>query len=259
MQTVASSNFNPLDEPERLGRPFAFAVVFHAALLIALTVSAVIKHDRTPFLGDQNPGAGVAITAVKTIPIQARRGQTNPLANETESVVPQEPVKVKELKPPEPKQSEKAIEIPQRVSKPEPKPSVQFRPRTEYKPNQVFSRTAPALVSPQMGLQGAGGVGIGPSSPFGTQFGAYAQQIRDLIAQKWNQAGIQAPPMATAMISIRIQRDGSVQITDAQTSGVYQLDTSAKRAILDANPLPPLPPGFPRSDADVQLFFRLRP
>jgi protein TonB len=61
------------------------------------------------------------------------------------------------------------------------------------------------------------------------------------------------------VVTIRIGRDGSVQITDAQTSGFYQLDTSAKRAVLDANPLPPLPPGFPHSNADVELLFQLRP
>jgi periplasmic protein TonB len=259
MQPATANHFTPLDEPEHLGRPFAFAVVFHVALVAALTLTAVIKRDRTPFLGDTNPGAGVAVTAVKTIPLQQRQGKINPLAHETESVVPQEPVKVKEEREPAPKQLEKAVEIPQKVVKPQSKPMVQYRPTENYARNQVFSHTAPALVSPQIGLQGAGGVGIGPNSPFGTQFGAYAQQIRDLIARRWNQAGIQAPPTATAVINIRILRDGSVQITDAQTSGVYQLDTSAKRAVLDASPLPPLPPGFPRSDAEVELNFRLRP
>ena len=259
MRPATAAHFTPLDEPEHLGRPFAFAVVFHIALVAALTLTAVIKRDRTPFMGEQNPGSGVSVTAVKTIPIQSRQGLKNPLANETESVIPQAPLKLKDQRPPEPKQPEKAVELPQRIVKPEPKPTVQFRPKQEYARNQVFSHTAPALVSPQIGLQGAGGVGIGPNSPFGYQFGAYAAQIRDLITQKWNKAGIQAPPTATSIITIRISRDGSVQITNAQSSGVYQLDTSAKRAILDANPLPPLPPGFPRSDADVELLFQLRP
>jgi outer membrane biosynthesis protein TonB len=43
-----------------------------------------------------------------------------------------------------------------------------------------------------------------------------------------------------------------------ETSGNYALDTSARRAVLDANPLPPLPPGFPRNDANVDLLFSLR-
>jgi protein TonB len=259
MRPATPDHFSPLDEPEHLGRPFAFAVVFHAGLVAVLTLTALIHHESKPFMGSDHSGAGVAVTAVKTIPLPSRQGLKNPLANATDSVVPQEPVKVKEQKPPAPKPIEKAVEIPQHMTKPQPKPTVQYRPQEHYAPNQVFSRTAPALVSPQIGLQGSGGVGIGPSSPFGTQFGAYAEQIRDLIARKWNKAGIQAPPTATAVISIRIGRDGSVQLTGAQSSGIYQLDTSAKRAVLDANPLPPLPPGFPRSEANVDLLFRLQP
>jgi TonB family protein len=48
----------------------------------------------------------------------------------------------------------------------------------------------------------------------------------------------------------------NVQIS--QPSGDYLLDTSAKRAVLDANPLPSLPPEFPRNEATVELFFQLR-
>jgi TonB family protein len=44
----------------------------------------------------------------------------------------------------------------------------------------------------------------------------------------------------------------------SQPSGVYLLDTSAERAVLDTNPLPALPPEFPRNDATVELFFQLR-
>jgi periplasmic protein TonB len=259
MRPATVAHYTPLDEPEHLGRPFAFAVLFHGALAAALTLSVVITRNRTPFLGEQNPGAGVAVTAVKTIPLQQRRGQTNPLANATESVAPQEPLKLKDQRQPEPKQPEKAVELPQRVIKPQPKPAVQYRPKQEYAPSQVYSHVAPALVSPQIALQGASGVGLGPNSPFGTQFGAYAEQIRDLISRKWNRAGIQAPPSATSVVTIRIGRDGSVQISDAQSSGFYALDTSAKRAVLDASPLPPLPPGFPRSTAEVEILFQLHP
>jgi outer membrane biosynthesis protein TonB len=42
-----------------------------------------------------------------------------------------------------------------------------------------------------------------------------------------------------------------------QPSGDYLLDTSAKRAVLDANPLPPLPQGFERNEATVELWFQM--
>jgi outer membrane biosynthesis protein TonB len=47
-----------------------------------------------------------------------------------------------------------------------------------------------------------------------------------------------------------------VQIS--QPSGNYLLDTSAKRAVIDANPLPALPAEFPRSEATVELWFQVQ-
>jgi TonB family protein len=44
----------------------------------------------------------------------------------------------------------------------------------------------------------------------------------------------------------------------SQSSGNTALDRSAIRAVLDAAPFPPLPAGFPRSDAQIELNFQLR-
>jgi protein TonB len=258
MQPSAAGHPDPLDERERLGGPFALSIVVHGALVALLVVGVVFKKPSLN-MGSQTQGMGVAITAVKSIPIPAKEGQINHLANDTESVVPQEPLKLKEQHAPEPKQPVKAVEIPsEKPPKVIPKPSVIYRPRDEYKPNQVFTRTPEALKSPQIGLSGGGGVGIGPNSVFGYQFGAYAQQIRDLIAQKWNQAGVSSAPDAQAVVSIVIARDGSVRVVGVETSGSYTLDNSSKRAVLDASPLPPLPAGFPRSEANVDLVFQIR-
>jgi TonB family protein len=254
--------FSPLDEPDRLARPFSISVAVHLGLAGLLLVGTVFKKQAIP-MGVDSPGMGVAVTAVKTIPIPRKEGQINHLANNTESVVPQEKVlKLSQQKPVKPLEPLKAIELPDKVppkTVPKPASPVQYRPKQEYVKNQVFSRTPEALKSAQVGIQGGGGVGIGPSSPFGSQFGAYAQQIRDLIAQKWNQAGVNASPSARATITFQIRRDGSianVQIADA--SGSYTLDNSARRAVFDANPLPPLPPGFNRPEADVELWFQIR-
>jgi TonB family protein len=248
-----------LDEPERLRGPFAIALVLHAGVIALFVAVAVLKPPSLQ-MGEQTQGMGVAVTAVKTIPLPRKQGQVNPLANDTESVVPQEPLKIKEQRLPTPKQPEKAIELPtEKPPRVVPKPAIQYRPRDTYQKNQVFARTPEALKSPQVGMSGGGGVGIGPNSVFGYQFGAYAQQIRDLIAQKWNQAGVTSGPGAQAIISITIARNGNVSlVSGGQSSGSYTLDNSAKRAVLDASPLPPLPPGFPRDAANVDLVFQLQ-
>jgi protein TonB len=248
-----------LEEPERLRGAFTIALLAHAGVIALLVAAAFIKGPSLQ-MGEQTQGMGVTVTAVHTIPIPRKQGQVNPLANDTESVVPQEPITVKEDRRPQPKQPEKAIEIPtEKPPKVVPKPTIQYRARDTYEKNQVFSRTPEALKSPQVGLSGGGGVGIGPNSVFGYQFGAYAQQIRGLIAQKWNQAGVTSAPGAQSIVSIVIAHDGSVRmVSGGQSSGSYTLDTSAKRAVLDASPLPPLPPGFPRETANVDLVFQLQ-
>jgi protein TonB len=62
-----------------------------------------------------------------------------------------------------------------------------------------------------------------------------------------------------AIVTFTIRRDGSVTgLRLAQSSGNYALDTSAQRAILEAAPLPPLPPQFERDSAAVEFWFELK-
>ncbi len=202
MRVVLPGHPDPLESSDRLGRPLTVSLVFHAGIAAALLLTALRGRSREPFMGSPNTGAGVAVTAVKTIPIPQKDGRVNHLANATESVVPQAPLKLKEQRRPEPKVPDKAIELPTRnppkVTPPRQSNPVQYRPHTDYAKNQVFTQTPQALKSDQFGVQGSGGVGIGPATPFGYQFGAYAQQIRDLITSKWNQAGVSASPAAIA-------------------------------------------------------------
>jgi len=265
MRIAMAAHPDPLEEPERLGRGLASSLLFHVALVGALLVMGFLRqHDAIP-MGDEHPGAGVQVNAVKTIPIPQKQGQINRLANDTESVVPQEPpkmVKLRDQRPEKQPEPEKAIEIPTEKPlkfTPKREPPVQYRPTQEYARNQVFTKVPEALKSPQIGQQGSNGVGIGPNSPFGFQFGAYAQQVRDLIARKWNQNGVTASASAKAVITFQILRNGTVtNVQLAEPSGSYTLDTSSRRAVLDANPLPPLPAGFSRNQADVELWFQLR-
>src|SRR5579863_10037951 len=81
-----------LDERDSLGGPFVQSVLLHAAVAGALIVSSIqFQHSRQVW-GSTNTGAGtaVAINSVKTIPLPARTGQVNPVANDTDSQVPQE-------------------------------------------------------------------------------------------------------------------------------------------------------------------------
>jgi protein TonB len=108
-------------------------------------------------------------------------------------------------------------------------------------------------------MQGASGIDIGPASVLGNRFGAYVDLMRDRISQHWNTASVHSLPSQRCAVRFTIARNGTVtDVQVSQPSGDYLLDTSAKRAILDANPLPPLPREFERNDATVELWFQLK-
>jgi TonB family protein len=134
-----------------------------------------------------------------------------------------------------------------------------FRPPEPYKSNQVPSHIPQAANTPMYGIQGSGGIDIGPASVLGSRFGAYVELMRDRISQRWNTASVHSLPSQKCAVSFTIARNGTVtNVQVTQPSGDYLLDTSAKRAVLDANPLPPLPPQFERNDATVELWFQLK-
>jgi periplasmic protein TonB len=247
-----------LDQQESLGGPLVQSVLLHAAVAGALIVSTISFQHSHQVWGSASTSAGtaVAINSVKTIPLPSRAGIVNPVANDTESQVPQAPK-------PEPKKQVKvpdnAIPLKSRLAKKQPRPESLQRYRSEPPPpNQVFSRDAPAAVSPMFQKPGSGGVGVGPNSTFGNQFGGYADLVVQRITQKWQTTGLAGMHLPLVVITFDIQRDGSVKNPQiAQRSGNSTLDYSALRAVSDAAPFPPLPPGAPNS-THVELQFQLQ-
>ncbi|HEX5227081.1 MAG TPA: TonB family protein [Bryobacteraceae bacterium] len=249
-----------LDERDSLGGPFVQSVLLHAAIVGALIVASIqFQHSRQVW-GSPNTGAGdaVSVNAVKTIPLPSRAGQINPVANDTESLVPQAP-KVepkKEVKVPD----EDAIPLKSRHIKKQPKPEASQKWRPKLIPeNQLVSRLAPAAVSPMFQKPGAGGVGVGPDSTFGNQFGAYASLVVQRVTDKWQTTGLAGMNLPIVVVTFDIMRDGSVRNGKiAQGSGNSNLDYSALRAVTDAAPFPPLPSNYSGSSTSVELRFQLQ-
>jgi periplasmic protein TonB len=248
-----------LDQRESLGAPFVQSVLLHAAIAGALIVSTIsFQHSRQQW-GSTNIGSGtaVAINSVKSIPLPARTGIKNPVANDTESQVPQapKPEPKKQVKVPD----EDAVPIKSRLAKKQPRPEApqRYRPQEPVQ-NQVFSSQAPAAVSPMFEKPGAGGVGVGPNSTFGNQFGAYADLVVRRVTDKWQTTGLAGLTLPMVVVTFDILRDGSVRNPQiAQRSGNSTLDYSALRAISDAGPFPPLPSNYSGSSTSVELRFQL--
>ena len=111
----------------------------------------------------------------------------NPVANDTESQVPQapKPEPKKQVKAPE----ENAIPLKSRTAKKQPQQQAEQRYRPEpLRPNQVTASQAPAAVRPMFQKAGSGGVGVGRIR-LGNRFGAYADLVAQRVTEKWQTAG----------------------------------------------------------------------
>lgn len=244
----------------QLGRPLVQSVLVHVAAVGVFTVSGMFSLSRDHWGSEHASSGSVGVDLVRSIPIPRNEGPVNHLANDSKSITPEAPAEPK-AKPAAKAPDPNAIEIPDKQAKktaPKQVATNLIRPR-EYQPNQVYTRTPQAASSSMFGMQGAGGIDIGPASVLGSRFGAYADLMRQRIAQKWNTADVHASPSARVAVSFTIARNGSVaKVEIRHPSGDYLLDTSAKRAILDANPLPELPREFERGEATVELWFQLK-
>jgi TonB family protein len=110
-------------------------------------------------------------------------------------------------------------------------------------------------------MPGAGRVGTGANTTLGSRFGAYSALIQERVTQHWRtgdvDANIRTGPQV--VVSFEIRRDGSVgALRVTQESGISTLDFSARRAILEASPFPPLPQAFERSSATFEIVFELK-
>jgi protein TonB len=253
-----------LDRPDNLARPFWGSVFLHVAMA-ALVLGFTFVGNRTPVQWGDPHGGGMGSVAITPVSIRlpSKDGPPNPLANDTQSHVPAPPQKkvVEKVKAPEPNA----------ISLKSPKATKRSPERTQaaapnklperQKDNQLTTPGGAQVSSPLYGMQGGGGLQLGNDSVFGTQFGAYAKNLRDRVAAKWNSSDFDSRLTRPAVVSFTILRDGSVDPRSVKltgSSGNAALDISAQRAVLDAAPFLQLPTGFPKNEAQVELRFNLK-
>ncbi|MBS1859237.1 MAG: TonB family protein [Acidobacteria bacterium] len=262
-----SPHVDILEERERLGRHFFGSVAFHAALVASIAGFGLVHGRNSIQLGVENPGGGigsVAITPVDSIPLPSTPGPRNPVANDTPSMVP---VPIEE-KAPKPKAHEaprkidpNALPIPGGFTKREYAQVDKFRAQQKDRPNQLYSTSGQQLSSDMFAMQGAGRMGLGENSPLGSQFGAYARMLRDMVAAKWRTTDIdpRVRTLPEVVVTFTLHRDGSASnVHISQTSGNSALDRSGVRAIQEAAPFPRLPLQFPKDQTDIDFVFQLK-
>jgi len=200
------------------------------------------------------PNVGMFINLGESGPIESAGGGGNP--------TPPTPAPEPEPEPPpnEPKVVRPTVE--QREELPAPDASVKKKPRWEKPKQDSGLRGADAASAESARLKGnarAPGLGLGGTSggsPFDQDFeyAYYVQQMLGRIHQNWQRT----PVRGTAVVIVRftILKNGSVQNVEIeQSSRLAVLDRGAMRAVLLADPMPPLPNSYPRDHVGVHLRF----
>jgi TonB family protein len=143
---------------------------------------------------------------------------------------------------------------------PEPPPDA-ARPRasdTAMAAPQARSTPAPPPPSDTQGGATRGlslGASAGmPGIPLDFQFTYYVERMLALIESRWYKPPVTGTPRAR--VRFTIARSGRVDgIRLEQSSGLPSYDRAALRALYAANPLPPLPPAYPKATLTVHLTF----
>jgi protein TonB len=250
-----------LDQRESLRSPFLRSLMLHGGIIGALLATNWIRRQVDPF-GDPNPtGGAIGVGVVNSIPMPNRSAIKNPVASDTENqapVAPPKPVEKAKVEPPDPR----AVKMLDPKAKAREQATTQKYQAEPPKPNQVQTTVGQSAGSPIFSsVPGSGGVGVGPGSTFGTRFGAYGALIRQRIAEKWRTSEVDARIKSAPVVILvfDLKRDGSVGgVALLQRSGNSTLDYSTQRAVLEAAPFPPLPQGFERDVARVEIQFELK-
>ena len=119
---------------------------------------------------------------------------------------------------------------------------------------------APSSAPSLPAASATGPAGIGEAALTGLEGGdfpytMYLDRMKVLVGSRW--ARPQSATGVPTVVYFRIERNGTIRDSTISTpSGNSHFDRAALRAVLEASPLPPLPPGYSGSYLGVHLTFR---
>ena len=256
MDAVTEVLLDRTGEADKLTRLVIVSLAAHAAILAALAVAPALR-SAAP---DNAHVMTIAIAGPEG-PIQGRNAMAG---REVQQAVP-ETAKPRAVTPPAPPKPEMvepikaAKPVPKAVSKPEPKKEEPLRGRTpsqgaEVKPGDARADTQGAPI--KFGGLATGGGGMNSAYTDYADFCCpeYVNQMVARIRSTWDQY---ADSTAVVVVRFTIARDGTILDPIVEkTSANQTLDFAARRAVIIAKQLPPLPAQFPNPTLTVHLAFQ---
>lgn len=233
----------------QLARYVSGSIAVHGALLAVILIVPATHHRAAPIED--------AMVVALSGPIAAPSAPPG-VATSTPAVKPQP------APPPPPKEAHTVREVP--ISKPKEKP---VKPKKELAKSPDDAKPAPPAETksdpPQgnsAGVPGASGAAVTATVGGGdSSLGWYGAAVKAALESAWVKPYLEdAAGISSVVIAFDIARDGTTKNIRIQTgSGIPSLDRSAQRAVIEASPLPPVPPTWTDATIPVTMRFDLSP
>jgi protein TonB len=237
-------------EQDRFRQMLVWSLALHVLLVSTVTLAAALR-----------PRSSSLPPPVATF-MNVSLGQSGPRSESGGGATQSQPTPTPEPPPPPEEKAPTVVRPTKEVRDEVPLPDARVQKKTpEPKPDSglrgadaasaASAQIAGGPVLPGLGLGGSGG-----GSPFDQDFeyAYYVQQMLTRIHQRWQRTAVRGT--AVVVVRFTIARDGRVLDASIETSsGVSILDRSSLRAVMLADPMPPLPNSYPRDQVGVHLRF----
>jgi TonB family protein len=249
-------------EDQSLRQFLVYSVIMHASLALVIAISAFIQFRQTRWggIGGDLGGTKVRLVSAAGIPMPKES-----VVTESKAVDPTKGLNKEEPKPKVPEPKTDATKIPKFEKEKQLPPSRPSRTLENKMPNPdnavPYGKGGnPDLPTGYSTTPGAGSTGTSVpgqgNADFATRYGWYIASAERRVEPNWDRMSID-PAVRNSQtlhceISFTIMRDGYVKnVRVSQSSGNASWDNAGVRAILNSNPLPPLPSDFSGSSVEV--------
>ncbi len=229
----------------RLARSVTGSIAVHGALLAAVLVVPATRH-RAPPIDDNMVVALAGPMAVAAAPRAAAPASAAVNPAPAPPPAPKEAHAVREVPLPKPK--DKPVKPPQKQPERAPEPEAPAAPKggaTDAPPDAKPGAVGGAVTAT---------LGGGDSS-----LGWYGAAVKAALESAWAKPYLEdAQGTASVVITFDIARNGTTSnLRVLQSSGIPSLDRSAQRAVIEASPLPAVPPSWTEDSIPVTMRFDL--
>jgi protein TonB len=258
-------------------RALLISLILHASLIALLIASPLLRVKTQIVRIGGGPGGGRPGENIRAVGLADDFGGGSGLYRP--SPIPQPPV-LKDNPPPSTKDPSKFPKLPRELELTGvPIPELTKNKGSKKTDSGRFKASKPAPSVPENLIPvpsgpGAGGAGITSGGGGGGQgvsigsgtggFGEswYARAVERRISENWLRS-LMGPDLSgkyQAIVGFTIQANGSIKdVVVEKSSGNQTVDLSATRAIMAANPLPPIPPEYRGQSVKILAYFEYPP